>query len=279
MGVYNALCYLGGAIVFPIAAFAITKWGWSGAFFLPTVFLSAMAVIFAFLAKNSPADAGLITEWEPDDKKDTTKRAGAKDYWIAFTNRKMNLAYISGFGVNFVRWGLLTWMVKILVEPVAEGGFGLSLGKAALICSLMHYGGAFFSIAFGIISDRVFKGTRWQTILIGFVVSTGALFFIARGSVILHYPMGTLLLSTAMFLSGGLIQALQTPLFNLPGDILGKELSGTGVGIMDGWMYIGAAFAGVFLGWWLDTYGLTSGIMLMAVVNLVSGLFCIIIRK
>jgi sugar phosphate permease len=170
-------------------------------------------------------------------------------------------------------------MVKILVEPIANGGFGLSLVKAAFIASLMHYGGAFFSLLLGMISDRVFKGTRWQTILISFVISGGALLFIGQGSVILQYPMGTFLLSAAMFLAGGFIQGLQTPLFDLPGDILGKELGGTGAGIMDGWMYVGAAFAGVFLGWWLDTYGQLSGIFLMAVVSFVSGLLSIAIRK
>lgn len=279
MGIYNAMCYMGGAIVLPIAAFAIIKWGWRGAFFLPPVFLLGMAVLFALLGKNSPADAGLDTEWMPNDQNIPEKRIGAKEYWIAFTNLKMNIAYFSGFGANFVRYGLLFWIIKILAEPVANGGFGLSLGKAALISSLMHYGGAFFSIILGMISDRVFKGTRWQTILISFVLSGGALLFIGQGSVILQYPMGTFLLCTAMFLAGGLNQGLQTPLFDLPGDILGKELGGTGAGIMDGWMYVGAAFAGVFLGWWLDTYGLLSGIVLMAVVSFVSGLLSIAIRK
>jgi len=91
--------------------------------------------------------------------------------------------------------------------------------------------------------------------------------------------MGLYLVAAAIFLSGGLIQGLQTPLFNLPGDILGREMGGTGVGIMDGWMYVGAAFAGVFLGWWLDNYGLVSGVMLMAVVSIVSGLLAIPIQK
>jgi OPA family glycerol-3-phosphate transporter-like MFS transporter len=279
MGIYNGMCYLGGALVLPIAAFTIARWGWRGAFLLPPCFLFMMAIVFLFLGKNSPADAGLKTEWALDNKRISRGRVGTKDYWIAFTNPKMNLAYLSGFGANFVRWGLLTWIVKILAEPIADGGFGFSLGKAALIASLMHYGGAFFSVVLGVVSDRVFKGARWQTILIGFIISAGALFFIGQGSAILQYPMGTFLLSVAMFLAGGLNQGLQTPLFNLPGDILGKELSGTGVGIMDGWMYIGAAFAGVFLGWWLDTYGLLSGIVLMAVVSLVSGLLSIPIRK
>ncbi len=61
--------------------------------------------------------------------------------------------------------------------------------------------------------------------------------------------------------------------------VLGREIGGTGVGIMDGWMYVGASFAGVFMGWWLDSYGLTSGIWLMGVVGIVSGLLAIPIQR
>ena len=279
MGIYNALCYFGGGIVYPIAAFAILKWGWQGAFFLPSVFLLVMTIVFSFLGKNSPQDVGLETQWEQKQSEKPTKRAGAREYWLALTNPKMNLAYLSGFGANFIRWGLMSWMVKILADPVEKGGFGIALGTAALISSFLHYGGAFFSIILGLISDRLFKGTRWQTITISMIISSGALMFIAQGPSILDYPMGLFLLGAAMFVAGGLIQAIQTPLFNLPGDIMGKEVSGTGAGIMDGWMYIGAAFAGVFLGWWLDTYGLMSGITLMAVVSLGSGLIAIAIQK
>jgi len=279
MGVFNALCYTGGALVLPIVTFAIVYWGWRAAFFVAPVFLLVMTIIFMLLGKNSPQDVGLKMPWEQESVERPAKRAGAREYWIAFTNLKMNLSYLSGFGANFVRWGIITWMIKILAEPVDKGGFGLSMLTAGVITSLAHWGGAFFSLVLGVVTDRVFKGLRWQTILIGFILGGLPLFYIAKGPVILDYPMGLFLLGAAMFISGGLIQAIQTPLFDLPGDILGKEMGGTGAGIMDGWMYIGASFAGVFLGWWLDTYGLTSGVMLMAIVSVVSGLLAIPIQK
>ena len=62
-------------------------------------------------------------------------------------------------------------------------------------------------------------------------------------------------------------------------DILGKEMGGTGAGIMDGWLYLGAAFSGFFLGGILDNYGLTQGLMLMAAVSVVSGLLAILIQR
>lgn len=279
MGIFNALCYSGGALGLAIAGLAIMYWGWRAAFFVCPAFLGVMTIVFIILGKNSPQDAGLQPEWEQQQSEKPAKKTGAKEYWIAFKNPKMNLAYLSGFGASFVRWGILIWMVKILEAPVDKGGFGMSILRASVITSLAHWGGAFFSLVLGVVTDRIFKGTRWQTILIGFMLGGLPLFYIAKGAEILDYPMGLFLLGGAMFLSGGLIQGVQTPLFDLPGDILGKEMGGTGVGIMDGWMYIGASFAGVFLGWWLDSYGLTSGVMLMAVVSIVSGLLAIPIRK
>ncbi|MHC4531443.1 MAG: MFS transporter [Planctomycetota bacterium] len=279
MGIFNALCYSGSFLVYPIATFAVFRWGWRSVFFVCPAFLLTMTIVFIFLGKNSPKDAGLTPQWEKDEKQKLTKRVGAREYWLAFTNLKMNLAYISGFGANFIRWGILTWMVKIFAEPVAEGGFGLSLIAAGWITSFASLGGAFFSIILGLITDRIFNGSRWQTIMAGFLLGGLPLFYIAQGPEILNYPMGLFLLALAMFISGGLIQAVQTPLFDLPGDLLGKEIGGTGVGIMDGWMYVGAAFAGVFLGWWLDSFGLTSGVMLMGIVSIVSGLLAIPIQK
>ena len=145
-------------------------------------------------------------------------------------------------------------------------------------------GGAILSILCGVVSDRVFKGTRWQTITIGCFLSAGAIYFMAQGASILSISIlgvrvGLVLLIIAMFVGGGLIQAIQTPLFDLPGDILGRELGGTGAGIMDGWMYVGAAFSGFYLGGILDNYGLTTGLTVMAITSVLSGLLIIPIRK
>lgn len=320
MGVFNALCYTGGAIVTMVTGFAIYYFGsWRAAFFIPAACLFIMTVIFWILGKNSPQDVGLQPEWERKKPIEPTKRVGKREYWIAFKNPRMLLSYMSGFGANFLRWGIITWIVKILMAPTdapnaSERGFGVHIVAAGIIASFAHWGGAFFSLILGVVSDRVFKGSRWQTITIGFLIGSIPLFWLAQGhevmskrvlfeikvekkadnsvketpdvtaqaqqqSEVVQITLGWVMLGVAIFIAGGLIQGVQTPLFDLPGDILGKELGGTGVGIMDGWMYIGASFAGFFMGWWLDSYGLTSGIMLMAVVSVVSGLLAIPIRQ
>ncbi len=279
MGIFNALCYTGSFLVFPIATYSISRWGWRSVFFVCPAFLLVMAILYCWLGKSSPHDAGLTTEWDSEEEKFVSEKLGKKDYWEALTNRKMNLAYLSGFGANFIRWGILSWMVKILAESISDGGFGMTLIAAGWITSFASLGGAFFSILMGIITDKVFKGSRWQMISFGLLVGSIPLLYLSKGAVILDQPHGVLIVGLAMFLSGGLIQAVQTPLFDLPGDILGRHMSGTGVGIMDGWMYLGAAFAGVFMGWWLDNYGYGSGIQLMGYVGIVSGLIAIPIQK
>lgn len=283
MGWANCLCYLGGFLIFPIATYSVDTWGWRAAFFVPPAFLLGMTVLFLFLGKSSPQDAGLETEWDRQSKK-LTRPVGAREYWTAFTNPRMNLSYLCGVCANFVRWGLLSWGVRIFHAPVEEGGFGLDLLTAGWVTAMASLGGAIFSLLCGVVSDRVFKGTRWQTITIGCLLSSGAIYFIAQGASILSISIlgvrvGLALLLLAMFVGGGLIQAVQTPLFDLPGDILGRELGGTGAGIMDGWMYFGAALAGFFLGGILDNYGLTAGLTVMAIASVLSGLLAIPIQK
>ena len=283
MGWANFLCYFGAFLVFLIATFVVKHWGWRAAFIVSPAFLFGMTVLFLFLCKGSPEDAGLETEWEQKSQK-PAKRTGGREYWLAFTNPRMNISYMCGVGANFVRWGLLSWGIRIFEAPVEEGGFGLDLVTAGLVTAMASLGGAILSVLCGVVSDRIFKGTRWQTIMIGCFLSAGAIYFIAQGAPILSISVlgiriGLFLLLAAMFIGGGLIQAIQTPLFDLPGDILGKDIGGTGAGIMDGWMYVGAAFSGFFLGGVLDNYGLTAGLMLMAVVSLISGLLAIPIQK
>lgn len=280
MGIYNAFSFLGGVIVYPLAGFVIAKWGWRFAFFVPPLFLLLWAFGFLIIVKNSPEDAGFKVEWKKEKSSETTEKIGAKDYWKVLSHPLMNLVYLSAICSQFVRWGLVNWVVKILTEPTSTGGYGMNLVFSAAIASSMHWGGAFFSIALGYISDRIFKGTRWQTIAIGFLLSFLSLFLIfAFGSDIIDIKGGFLILGILLFIAGGCIQGLQAPIFNLPGNIMGSRLGGTGSGIACGWSYIGASLSGVSLGWILDSYGFMSGILLMAVVSLIGGIIILFVKK
>ncbi|MEW6622468.1 MAG: MFS transporter [Bacillota bacterium] len=262
MGIYSALCFAGGAIVYPIAGYSITIWGWRAAFIVPPLFLVAWALFFMMVGKNAPEETGDDPQWsvheieKKQDPKEKQRVINLQDYLYVFRNPLLNVANLAMMCSQFVRWGLLNWIIIILIEPISTGGYGMDIVEAALTASLIHWGGALFSVVFGYVSDRLFKGQRWQTIMAGFVVSSGILVFLAfQGTNITAKPGGFALLAFSLFLLGGCIHGVQVPLFNLPGDLLGYRLCGTGTGIMNGWSYIGASLAGVLLGWILDNQG------------------------
>lgn len=326
MGLFDAFAFLGGIIIYPVAGFAITFLSWRAAFFLPALLLFMWSVVFCIYVKDTPQQYGFTVEWEHAAKsapegsgdaevteltkiKGLPETAGAskptepdtvclRDYADVMKHPAILLTALATICSQFVRWGLVNWIVKILITPRAvvdgglnesadgifaggeHGGFGIALMAATVAASAMHWGGAFFSITLGHISDTVFHGRRWQTIFIGFLVSTvGLLTIYFFGIRILMLPGGIVLLGALLFFSGGCIQGVQAPLFNLPGDILGTRLGGTGVGIVNGWSYLGASFAGITLGAMMDAFGLTSCLLLMAGISLLGAIVILVLRK
>lgn len=325
MGLFDAFAFLGGIIIYPVAGFAITFLSWRAAFFLPALLLLMWSVVFCIYVKDTPQQYGFTVEWEHSgvsdakdpasasgDAKDSAKMPASedakdpasdtvclRDYADVMKHPAILLTALATICSQFVRWGLVNWIVKILITPCSvdapglaesaggglfagsqSGGFGMALMAATIAASAMHWGGAFFSIALGHISDTVFHGSRWQTILMGFLVSTAGLLIIYFwGLRILMLPGGVVILGALLFFAGGCIQGVQAPLFNLPGDILGTRLGGTGVGIVNGWSYLGASFAGISLGAMMDAFGLTSCLLLMAGISLAGAVVTAVLRR
>lgn len=327
MGFFDAFAFLGGIIIYPVAGFAISYLSWRAAFLLPAALLILWTVVFFLYVKDTPQQYGFTVEWEhsgvsdvkdpasasgdvKDSAKDPAPGSGdakdsasdtvcLRDYADVMKHPAILLTALATICSQFVRWGLVNWIVKILITPYSvdapglaesaggglfagsqSGGFGMALMAATIAASAMHWGGAFFSIALGHISDTVFHGSRWQTILMGFLVSTAGLLIIYFwGLRILMLPGGVVILGALLFFAGGCIQGVQAPLFNLPGDILGTRLGGTGVGIVNGWSYLGASFAGISLGAMMDAFGLTSCLLLMAGISLTGAVVTAVLRR
>lgn len=278
MGFFDAFAFLGGIIIYPVAGFAITYISWRAVFFIPPALLACWTLVYFFIVKSTPEEKGYTVEWKIAGTEE--RKASGRDYLNILKDPLMNLVCLVAICSQFVRWGLVNWMIKILTESPELGGFGLTLVVAAAIASGMHWGGAFFSIGMGYMSDTVFKGSRWQTIFIGFLVSAVSLLLVYYfGFKLLSLPFGLGILTILLFLAGGCIQGVQAPIFNLPGDLLGSNLGGTGVGIVNGWSYIGASFAGGSLGFLMDNYQLTSGLLLMAGLSFLGAMLAILIKK
>lgn len=277
MGFFDAFAFLGGIIIYPIAGFAISWISWRAAFFIPSGLLILWSIVFFIYVKDTPAQYGLTVEWKENASQ---KSVTLRDYANVIKNTAIILVSLSTVCSQFVRWGLVNWIIKILTASTDTGGFGIALITATVIASAMHWGGAVFSIGLGYLSDTLFKGSRWQTIAIGFCISGISLIIIYfKGISLLDVNGGVVLLAILLFLAGGCIQGVQAPLFNLPGDVLGTRLGGTGVGIVNGWSYIGASFAGVALGFTMDSWGLTSCLLLMSVISFIGAAVIILVRR
>lgn len=278
MGIFHAFAFLGGVIIYPVAGVTITSFGWRSVFFVSPALLFTWSIFFFLTVKSNPEDAGLITEWTPASEAE--EHISLKDYINIMKNPTMNMVCAIAVCSQFVRWGLLNWTIKILTESIGAGGYGLALIIAASAASSMHWGGAFFSVIMGYLSDIVFQGRRWQTIAINFSVSAASLAFIYfSGANLLNMKNGIAILTFLLFLAGGCIQGAQSPIFNLPGDILGSRLGGTGVGVVNGWSYMGASLAGAVFGCIMDNFGLTSCIFFMALVSLVGTILVCLIKR
>lgn len=202
MGLFDAFAFLGGIIIYPVAGFAITFLSWRAAFFLPALLLLMWSVVFCIYVKDTPQQYGFTVEWEhsgvsdvkdpapaSEDVKDSAKDPAPgsgdakdsasdtvclRDYADVMKHPAILLTALATICSQFVRWGLVNWIVKILITPCSvdapglaesaggglfagsqSGGFGMALMAATIAASAMHWGGAFFSIALGHISDTL----------------------------------------------------------------------------------------------------------------------------
>ncbi|MGN1011807.1 MAG: MFS transporter, partial [Clostridia bacterium] len=192
--------------------------------------------------------------------------------------KKMIIADICYFLSNMLRWALANWVVKILMDGPNIGGFGLAVVTASLIGSLMHWGGAGFCLVSGLVQDKIFHGQRWQTISISFLLAGIPLLYLTRGVAILDSSYGVPIICAIMFIGGGLIQSICAPIFNVPADILGNRLAGTGVGIMNGFGYLGAALAGVGFGALMDAVGGTNSFYIITAFCILGAILSIFLR-
>jgi OPA family glycerol-3-phosphate transporter-like MFS transporter len=277
MGILCALSYVGSALAMPVASMVAARYGWRATFYgLPLVFALSGVLIF-MMVKATPEKAGYKADWVPPEKKTTA--ITVKDYLLCLANSKFLMLCLCMILANAVRWGLNNWIIKILKQPVEDGGYGFSLVLAGAVGSSIHWGAAVLSLTTGWLSDKGFHGRRWPVICIAFVIAGLALLAMSSGSSILGVPGGMMLLVVFLFLTGGLIQAMMAPMSCLPGDILGGDRGAAGNGLLYGMAYVGAMFSGTALGAIMDAWGNMAGVMTLAGLCGLGALLSFAIRR
>ncbi|WP_316838503.1 MFS transporter [Pedobacter gandavensis] len=230
---------------------------WQMLFRLPVLLLLISATAFLIIARDKPAI-----------KIDAETPIVPKVNWIAqyrmvLKNRKFMVASL-GFGFeSMARYGLIFWV------PVHYLGNNWKDNPGNLwVTFLLPVGMAAGALTFGMLSDSLFKKDRIKAIAFGMTVS-------AVISVLIYIspPHNLLLGGLLMFLAGFFVYGPQACFWPLSPDLLGSNLTGTGIGFMNMTGYMFAAFGEPLLGYAIDVTGNTNSIFfVIAILCLLSAL-------
>ncbi len=264
-----ATCYQLGSIFAKVfAAFMLGFAGWAWSFWGAAAIMLGVWIIFYLFQRDRPEDVGLepmIEEvtLEPGAESLPTNSLG----WnrnVVTTIVFMGSCY---FIFKFLRYALDSW------SPMAiEQLFDMDRDHAGYISTVFDWVGFLGVLVAGWLSDRVFRGRRYQTI----VIMTGgmllAFMFLAwAGSI------SVWMFAIALSLCGFMLMGPDSLLAGVGAiDVGGRRGAVVAAGLINGLGSIGPIFQEEIIGWVLDEYGYTESFLLligMACVGVVGVLF------
>ena len=221
------------------------EWGWRAAFRFPMVPLLLSLVAFVVFFKNAPEDAGLAPLQENEDaetESELKQRGYLYPYKRLFSEPKVLIFCLISAIAGVGRYGLLTWIPTYFVEQ-----HGMTIKDSAFSSILLPFGQACAMFIFPIITDKLFKGKREPMLVLASAVTI-------CGMVIFPFIRSQILASLMLFLLG--VFAMVTGvIWTIAGDIGGKSLSSTVIGIFDWAVYMGAAVQAMLFGFLKDRFG------------------------
>ncbi len=242
-GIANGIVFggvgAGSALAPPLITWIILNWGWRWSFFIRVPIGIVVAILWYWLARDTPRRHPWITEKElghieagiPASTRGVGK--GKTVSWgTIFRNRPILFVTASYFAFGYTAWIFFTWFFKYLKDVR-----GLDLKASAFYSMLPFLGMTFCSPLGGWISDILTKryGKRVGRCGVGVVGLAGAALFIALGT---QAGSGELA-SVSLALGIGSLYLAQSSYWSVTADI-----AGTSAGSVSGLMNMGAQVAG-----------------------------------
>lgn len=227
------------------------EWGWRAGFRYPMIPMVLMLVAFAFFFKEKPEDIGL-KPFEEEDKEleardealseEIAKKGYLYPYKLLFSEPKVIVFCLISAIAGIGRYGLLTWVPSYFMDEmnlsVKEGIFSSILLPAGQACAMF---------VFPFITDKVFKGKREPMLILASVVTF-------LGMVTFPFITSQTPASIMLFVVGvsGMVTGV---IWAIAGDMGGRALSSTVVGVLDWAVYMGAAIQASIFGFVKDAFG------------------------
>jgi OPA family glycerol-3-phosphate transporter-like MFS transporter len=259
-GIFGILIRFGLILAFSVTPLISSHLGLRYAFWIPGTAVGVLFLLNWRYMSDTPHDAGFATL----DTGDEAKPAGAHpDEKVklgvvlrkVFASRAAWTIALCSMMIGFVRRSVVdAWYPKYFVETYsvpkpALGSFG-PYQLAAWGIALCGIAGGF---AFGLSSDRIYKGRRAPVIMYGFIGMAVmlTLFGFAHRLHLGPWAGAGCLMLLSFFVNGahGMIGGASSM------DFGGRKAAATAAGLFDGMQYLAGAFVGMGVGQVLDRWG------------------------
>lgn len=243
---------------FSIGAWTVAGGEWRWLFRIPPLFTAVMAVLVAFIPKESPEAAGYPGLIHDELSTDSGTRSSIRESFITIFTHPLVWFYALAYAcTGAVRNSSDQLAVLYFVEQLK-----LDITKSAAAhwtMNLMPLVAVLGSLCSGIVSDKFFKGHRSP---------------VAMG---LYFGQSLVILIAAMIIYAGVVGPTTLGIFlgcfflviisltansthslvgaAAPMDIGGRKMAGFASGVIDSFQYFGTAIALPATGWLIDKYG------------------------
>jgi len=248
------------------------EWSWRAAFRFPMLPLILSVIAFVLFFKNSPSDAGLdeLEEKEDSSGAELEKIIKSKGYFypykLLFSEPKVLIFCLISAIAGVGRYGLLTWVPTYFTEQL-----GLTIKDGIFSSILLPFGQACAMFIFPVITDKLLKGKREPMLIIASVVTI-------CGLIVFSFINNQLGASLMLFVLG--VFAMVTGvIWAIAGDIGGKALSSTVIGVFDWAVYMGAAIQATMFGYVKDHFGWPAIFIIIAVLYVILLVLTLLARK
>ena len=261
---------------FAFGTYVVAQGDWRWLFRLPPIITAVMAVLVAFIPKESPEQAGYPGLIHDElSANDSGTRSTIKESFITIFTHPLVWFYATAYAcTGAVRNSSDQLAVLYFVEQLK-----LDISKSSAVhwtLFLMPMVAVFGSLASGIISDKFFKGHR-SPVAMGLYFGQSLVIMIAAmiiyAGVVGPTPSGIFLgcfflimISLTANSTHSLVGAAA------PMDIGGRKMAGFASGVIDSFQYFGTAIALPATGWLIDKYGWGCWYPTMAGFGIIGGI-------
>ncbi|MGZ3460788.1 MAG: MFS transporter [Archangium sp.] len=245
--IFGSMIQGGRALIYFVGPLLVLALPWPFVFFVPSLVMTALAVLTFFWVRDAPEEAGLP---ELDTEDASSGYTGKVDFKyvakVVFTNPVTLTIAAAEFCTGFVRHGFEQWFPRYMQEAQKLSLDSAIFKSGATGVVLAGIAGAFTA---GLLSDLFFKARRPPVAFLGYVLQ------ILCMAVIWKAPSLELIIA-AFVVNSFAISIVHSMLSGTSSmDFGGKKAAATAAGMFDGMQYIGGSAVGVGMGWMLDHFG------------------------